>query len=156
MEAGPNERYWRMQSTVQGHVVMSLVVSNELAFRLVADLEYTAADPYAVRLTFHLPGDSPVTWVFGRELLVDGLTGPSGEGDVRVRPLDAPGRDGVPEIAILLRAPEGDALLRCAVPPLLTFLDRADRLVPVGEELASASLDAVLDAILSRGFENQG
>ncbi|MDH6141581.1 MULTISPECIES: SsgA family sporulation/cell division regulator [Kitasatospora] len=143
-----------MQSTVQGQVVMSLVVSNELSFRLVADLEYAAADPYAVRLTFHLPGDAPVSWVFGRELLVDGLSGPSGEGDVRVRPLEGPG--GVPEIAILLRAPGGDALLRCAGPPLVAFLDRAGRLVPVGEEPTAASLDAALAAILSRGFENQG
>ncbi|TQF04227.1 SsgA family sporulation/cell division regulator [Kitasatospora acidiphila] len=143
-----------MQSTVQGQVVMSLVVSDELSFRLVADLEYAAADPYAVRLTFHLPGDAPVSWVFGRELLVDGLSGPSGEGDVRVRPLEGPGR--VPEIAVLLRAPGGDALLRCAVPPLVAFLERAGRLVPVGEEPTTASLDAALAAILSRGFENQG
>ncbi|MCC9307955.1 SsgA family sporulation/cell division regulator [Kitasatospora sp. RB6PN24] len=143
-----------MQSTVRGQVVMSLVVSDRLSFRLVADLEYAAADPYAVRLTFHLPGDAPVSWVFGRELLVDGLHGPSGEGDVRVRPVAGTGR--VPEIAILLRAPEGDALLRCAAPPVSGFLDRAGRLVPIGEEPTAASLDAALAAILSRGLESQG
>src|SRR5690349_12653864 len=80
--AGQNERYWRMHSTVQGHVVMNLVVSNELSFRIVVDLEYDPSDPYAVRFTFHLPGDAPVTWVFARELLLDGISRPTGEGDV--------------------------------------------------------------------------
>ncbi|MEU0144187.1 SsgA family sporulation/cell division regulator, partial [Streptomyces albidoflavus] len=32
----------------------------------------------AVRLTFHLPGDAPVTWVFGRELLVEGVLDAAG------------------------------------------------------------------------------
>ncbi|GAA1965710.1 SsgA family sporulation/cell division regulator [Kitasatospora viridis] len=139
-----------MQSTVQGHVVMSLVVSAELSFRLVADLEYDAADPYAVRLTFHLPGDAPVTWVFGRELLLDGVSAPSGEGDVHIHPTG----DG--EVCLLLRSPEGDALLRCTAAPLVAFLNRADRLVPMGAELAAGSLEAELADILSRGCENAG
>ncbi|MFE9422362.1 SsgA family sporulation/cell division regulator [Kitasatospora sp. NPDC006697] len=139
-----------MQSTVQGHVVMSLVVSAELSFRLVADLGYDPGDPYAVRLTFHLPGDAPVTWVFGRELLLDGISVPSGEGDVHIHPV----ADG--EVCIQLRSPDGDALLRCAAAPLVAFLARADRLVPMGEELAGRSLDAELADILSRGCENAG
>ena len=52
---------------------MSLLVSEELSFRIPVELRYETSDPYAVRLTFHLPGDAPVTWVFGRELLIDGV-----------------------------------------------------------------------------------
>ncbi|PYC76857.1 SsgA family sporulation/cell division regulator [Streptomyces tateyamensis] len=136
-----------MHSTVQGHVVMNLVVSRELSFRLVVDLEYDPTDPYAVRLTFHLPGDVPVSWVFGRELLLDGISRPTGEGDVRIRPVG----EELSEVGILLCSPDGVAQLRCAAPPLAAFLARADRLVPMGRELAEAALEAKLADILSGG-----
>ncbi len=139
-----------MHSTVQGHVVMNLVVSSELSFRIVVDLEYDPSDPYAVRLTFHLPGDTPVTWVFARELLLDGVSRPTGEGDVHVHPVGGE----LSDVCILLRSPDGDALLRAAAPPLIAFLTRADRVVPMGEELAVGALDAQLAEILSRGCEN--
>lgn len=63
-----------MTDTVQAEVIMSFVVSEELAFRIPVELDFASADPYAVRLTFDLPGDAPVTWAFGRELLLDGLS----------------------------------------------------------------------------------
>jgi len=50
---------------------MSFLVSEELSFRIPVELGYESCDPYAVRLTFHLPGDAPVTWTFGRELLIE-------------------------------------------------------------------------------------
>lgn len=59
--------------------MMSFLVSEELSFRIPVELRYETSDPYAVRLTFHLPGDAPVTWAFGRELLVDGVGRPCGE-----------------------------------------------------------------------------
>ncbi|MFF8770017.1 SsgA family sporulation/cell division regulator [Kitasatospora sp. NPDC015120] len=138
-------------STVQGHLTMNLVVSAELTFRIVVDLDYDPADPYAVRFTFHLPGDEPVTWVFARELLLDGLARPSGEGDVHIHPVG--GELG--EVCLVLCSPEGDAVLRGAAPPLIAFLARTDRLVPIGEEAAAGDLDAQLDLIL-RGHENAG
>ncbi|GAA2250076.1 MULTISPECIES: SsgA family sporulation/cell division regulator [Kitasatospora] len=136
-----------MHSTVQGHVVMHLVVSNELSFRILVDLEYDPADPYAIRLTFHLPGDAPVTWVFARELLLDGISQPTGEGDVHIHPLG----EELAEVGIMLRSPEGDAVLRSSAPPLIAFLTRTDRLVPVGEERTGGDLDEQLALILSPG-----
>ncbi|KJK55987.1 SsgA family sporulation/cell division regulator [Saccharothrix sp. ST-888] len=136
-----------MHSTVQGHVVMNLVVSNELSFRIVVDLEYDPVDPYAIRLTFHLPGDAPVTWVFARELLLDGISGPAGEGDVHIHPVG----EELSEVCIMLRSPEGDALLRASSPPLIAFLAGTDRLVPMGEERTGGDLDAQLALILSPG-----
>jgi hypothetical protein len=140
-----------MHSTVQGHVVMNLVVSNELSFRIVVDLEYDPIDPFAVRFTFHLPGDEPVTWVFARELLLDGISRPTGEGDVHIHPI---GGEELSDVCIVLHSPEGDALLRASAPPLIAFLTRTDRLVPMGEELTGGELDAQLADILSRGCEN--
>ncbi|MFJ2862874.1 SsgA family sporulation/cell division regulator [Kitasatospora sp. NPDC087314] len=139
------------QSTVQGHLVMNLVVSHELSFRIVVDLEYDPGDPYALRFTFHLPGDEPVTWVFARELLLDGFSRPSGEGDVHIHPVGGE----LAEVCVVLHSPDGDALLRAPVPPLIAFLTRTDRLVPMGQEITGRELDAQLADIL-RGCENAG
>lgn len=78
-----------MRDSVQAEVMMSFLVSEELSFRIPVELRYETCDPYAVRLTFHLPGDAPVTWAFGRELLIDGVGRPCGEGDVHIAPADA-------------------------------------------------------------------
>ncbi|WP_371498360.1 SsgA family sporulation/cell division regulator [Kitasatospora sp. NBC_00374] len=142
-----------MHSTVQGHMVMHLVVSNELSFRIMVDLEYDAADPFAVRFTFHLPGGDPVGWVFARELVVDGISRPSGEGDVRIHPVGAE----LSEVRIVLHSPEGAAVLRAGTPALIDFLARTDRLVAMGEETAAGDLDAQLASILAApGCENAG
>ncbi|MFD8755058.1 SsgA family sporulation/cell division regulator [Kitasatospora sp. NPDC059577] len=138
-------------STVQDHLVMNLVVSHELSLRIMVDAAYEAGDPYAVRFTFHLPGNAPVTWFFARELLLDGIGGPAGEGDVHVRPDDA----DPTEVRVVLRSPDGDAVLRAPAASLAAFLARTDRLVPVGRELDGRELDAELANIL-RGRENAG
>ncbi|MGW3039870.1 SsgA family sporulation/cell division regulator [Kitasatospora sp. NPDC001159] len=138
-------------STVQGHLVMNLVVSHELSFSIVADLAYEPGDPYAVRFTFHPPGDAPVTWVFARELLLDGLGKPSGEGDVHIHPVGGE----LAEVRIALHSPGGEAVLHASAAPLMAFLARTDRLVPMGQELIGRELEAQLADIL-RGCENAG
>ncbi|MCX3058533.1 SsgA family sporulation/cell division regulator [Streptomyces beihaiensis] len=139
---------------VQAELMMSFLVSEELSFRIPVELRYEAADPYAVRLTFHLPGDAPVTWAFGRELLVDGINGAAGDGDVRVSPVrgatggatgELPG-----EVHIRLQVGSDQALFRAGVAPLIAFLDRTDKLVPLGQEQALADFEAELDEALDR------
>lgn len=132
---------------VQAEVMMSFLVSEELSFRIPVELGYETCDPYAVRLTFHLPGDAPVTWAFGRELLIDGVGRPCGEGDVRVSPLD-PGSLG--EVLIRLQVGGDQAVFRSSTAPLVAFLDRTDKLVPLGQEGALADFDAHLDEALDR------
>lgn len=129
---------------------MTFFVSEELSFRIPVELGYDKADPYAVQFTFHLPGDAPVSWAFARELLLDGLSGPTGEGDVHICPA---GPEELADTLIRLQVGAEGALFRVSAAPLVAFLDRTDRLVPVGsEEEASdsaSSLDAVLDRILA-------
>ncbi|MFF3848564.1 SsgA family sporulation/cell division regulator [Streptomyces sp. NPDC002328] len=132
---------------VQAEVMMSFLVSEELSFRIPVELGYETCDPFAVRLTFHLPGDAPVTWTFGRELLIDGVGRPCGEGDVRVSPLD-PGSLG--EVLIRLQVGGDQAVFRSSTAPLVAFLDRTDKLVPLGQEGALADFDAHLDEALDR------
>ncbi len=126
---------------------MSFLVSEELSFRIPVELEYESDDPYAVRLTFHLPGDAPVTWTFGRELLVDGVGRPCGEGDVRVAPTDP---ESLGEVLIRLQVGADQAVFRSSAAPLIAFLDRTDRVVPLGQEGAFADFDAHLDEALGR------
>ena len=127
--------------------MMSFLVSEELSFRIPVELGYETCDPYAVRLTFHLPGDAPVTWAFGRELLIDGVGRPCGEGDVRVSPA---GRDVLGEVLIRLQVGGDQAVFRSSAAPLVAFLDRTDKLVPLGQEGAFADFDAHLDEALDR------
>jgi hypothetical protein len=138
-----------MQSLVKGQLVMSLLVSEELAFDTHVELVYDPADPYAVRLTFHLPGDPPVTWVFGRELLLDGIARPTGEGDVRVLPVPGTDEDFM-DVCIELHSPDGMAVLRSSAVPLISFLGRTDRALPMGQEQTAEELEQQLELILGR------
>ncbi|MCW5250030.1 MULTISPECIES: SsgA family sporulation/cell division regulator [unclassified Streptomyces] len=136
-----------MGESVQAEVMMSFLVSEELSFRIPVELRYETRDPYAVRLTFHLPGDAPVTWAFGRELLVDGVGMPCGDGDVRIAPVDP---EPLAEVMIRLQVGSDQALFRSSAAPLVAFLDRTDKLVPLGQEGALANLDTHLDEALDR------
>ncbi|MFD3498654.1 SsgA family sporulation/cell division regulator [Streptomyces sp. NPDC058676] len=136
-----------MRESVQAEVMMSFLVSEELSFRIPVELRYETCDPYAVRLTFHLPGDAPVTWAFGRELLIDGVGRPCGDGDVRVSPADP---DSLGDVLIRLQVGSDQALFRSSTAPLIAFLDRTDKLVPLGQEGAHADFDAHLDEALDR------
>ena len=136
-----------MRESVQAEVMMSFLVSEELSFRIPVELCYETCDPYAVRLTFHLPGDAPVTWAFGRELLVDGVGRPSGDGDVHIAPADP---ETLGEVLIRLQVGCDQALFRSGTAPLVAFLDRTDKLVPLGQERSLADFETHLDEALDR------
>jgi Streptomyces sporulation and cell division protein, SsgA len=130
-----------------GRLVMSLQVTSELAFDVDVRLRYDPADPYAVQLTFHLPGDPPVNWVFARELLLDGISRSTGEGDIVIEPV--PGQDpDFQDVRIRLRSPAGEAVLYSPALPLIAFLGRTDRLLPMGHEQTVSDLDTALELIL--------
>jgi hypothetical protein len=144
-----------MRESVQAEVMMSFLVSEELSFRIPVELTYETTDPYAVRMTFHLPGDAPVTWAFGRELLLDGINGPAGDGDVRVEP-SAP--EELSDVHIRLQVGGDHALFRAGAAPLVAFLDRTDKLVPLGQEWTLGEFDEHLEDALGRilAEENAG
>ncbi|MEU8520434.1 SsgA family sporulation/cell division regulator [Streptomyces sp. NBC_01216] len=144
-----------MRESVQAEVLMSFLVSEELSFRIPVELRYETRDPYAVRMTFHLPGDAPVTWAFGRELLLDGINGPSGDGDVRIAPTDP---EGLSDVTIRLQVGGDQALFRVSAPPLVAFLDRTDKIVPLGQERTLGDFEHNLEAALGRilAEENAG
>lgn len=136
-----------MMRAVLAEVMMRFLVSEELSFRIPVELTYRADDPYAVRMTFHLPGDEPVTWTFGRELLLDGINTPTGDGDVHI----APSRpEELSDVHIRLQVGGERALFRAGAGPLVAFLDRTDKLVPLGQERALGDFEGHLDEALGR------
>lgn len=122
------------------------VVERELEFELVlatqptaltpvpvtARLTYRVRDPYAVHIAFHSDTPTPVHWVFGRDLLIDGVYRPSGQGDVRIWPTQICEDRTV--VCLSLTTPDGTAVLRAPAVALSAWLERTMRLVPSGRE----------------------
>ncbi|MEU5975665.1 SsgA family sporulation/cell division regulator [Streptomyces sp. NPDC047315] len=131
--------------SVQAEVLMNFLVSEELSFRIPVELRYGIEDPYAVRMTFHLPGDAPVTWAFSRDLLLDGIVGPSGDGDVHIAPM---GPGDLADLGIRLQVGGDCAYFQVSAAPVVAFLDRTDRLVPLGQERAFGDFDTELEQVL--------
>ena len=60
-------------TTVSAELALTLIVPEHGTVPLVAGLYYSADDPYAIRMAFHVGTDEPVVWIFARELLATGL-----------------------------------------------------------------------------------
>ncbi|MFC9586186.1 SsgA family sporulation/cell division regulator [Streptomyces yangpuensis] len=116
---------------------------------LLARLSYTADQPYTVRADFFDGLAVLASWQFDREMMVEGLSRPVGEGDVTFRPHRGAGGD---EVRIGLRnhadGLEGQAVLLVDVGALTGFLDRTYDVVGEGDEFLD--LDALLQEFLAR------
>jgi hypothetical protein len=128
-----------------------------------AALVYDSADPFAVRVRFgdgglddlDGPYDAPdddggVEWLLSRDLLRAGLTGPVGEGDVRLWPA----RGGLDVVFLQLRAPSGEALFELSGAAVTDFLRETEQLVPAGTESEMLRVDDELSALLRGGTDN--
>ncbi len=127
-------------TTATAELGLRLVVPERTAVPLVARLDYSADDPYAIRVTFNTGEDNPVEWIFARELLTVGIVRPVGEGDVRVWP--SKDENGERSVSIVLSSPFGQAEFDTQVAPLAEFLHRTYEIVPAGQEGRFIDLDA--------------
>lgn len=139
-------------STVSAEVELRLVVQDdteELVVPLMAALSYSADDPYAVRVGFHVGLDEPVEWTFGRDLLSAGTEGAAGEGDVRIWPsVNSRGGLGGVVANIEISSPHGEASFEAPVRDIIGFLQRTYDIVPEGKESKHVNLDAELADLL--------
>lgn len=126
-------------TTASAELGLRLVVPDSTAVPLVAQVDYTADDPYAIKVAFHTGEDEPVEWIFARELLTVGIVRPVGEGDVRVWPSTD---DEERTINIALSSPFGQAQFDASVSPLAEFLHRTYEIVPAGQEADYVDLDS--------------
>jgi hypothetical protein len=120
---------------------LHLVVPGGAALPVGATFRYDPADPYAVHVGFRTGNDEVVEWTFARQLLVDGVTHPVGEGDVQVWPSADVGARAV---CLSLTSPSGSALFELPLPGLVEFLTRTYAAVPTGSESDFVDIDAEL------------
>ncbi|MEV6162779.1 SsgA family sporulation/cell division regulator [Streptomyces sp. NPDC052052] len=130
-----------MSTVIEQSVQARMVASAPRMKTLPARLRYDRRDPFTVRMAFParatLEG-TEVSWEFSRELLADGLESAAGVGDVRIKPF---GRD---RTALEFHAAEGVAMVHVRTAELRRFLERAQKLVPAGDEHRFLDLDRSL------------
>lgn len=108
-------------------------------------LSFDPADPFAVTAVLE-SGAGTVRWTFGRDLLVDGMHEPSGDGDVVVRPgLDHAGHSSV---VLELRAPQGSFMGQLLTRELEPFVRDMLEVVPAGAESRLVDVGALVEQLL--------
>ncbi|MFF9909768.1 SsgA family sporulation/cell division regulator [Streptomyces sp. NPDC013457] len=120
-----------MSTVIEQAVQARLVASAPRMETVPATLRYDREDPFAVSMAFPPPATLEgveVSWAFARELLAEGMDGPAGLGDVRVRPY------GYDRTVVEFHAPEGVAVVHVRTSELRLFLKRSQHLVPAGRE----------------------
>jgi hypothetical protein len=135
-----------MKVVVERVLDVRLVLSPERSVPVPALLSYRRDDPFAVHFTFHLGTEAPVTWVFARDLLIEGIFRACGHGDVRVWPTRL---EDAGVVCLALSSPAGDALLELPSAGVADWLEETLRLVPSGREGRGLDLDAGLAELLA-------
>jgi hypothetical protein len=101
-------------------------------------LQYDPEEPFTVNHSFMVV-PNPVTWSYGREILIDALMSPAGQGDVRAWV------EGE-KFHMYLKSPEGEARIWCPLAEMEEFLRLVLLMVPIGEE--SYDMDRELQAFM--------
>ncbi|MFF3750018.1 SsgA family sporulation/cell division regulator [Streptomyces sp. NPDC002018] len=135
-----------MHTVVERDLELRLVLSPERGIPVPARLTYRTDDPYAVHITFHIGTETPVEWTFARELLVEGVFRPCGNGDVRIWPAKV---DGRAVLCFALSSPDGDALLEAPTSAVSAWVERTLRIVPPGTEGGQLGIDDALAELLA-------
>ncbi|HEV2777821.1 MAG TPA: SsgA family sporulation/cell division regulator [Actinophytocola sp.] len=105
---------------------------------------YDPTEPFTIAVSFQTEDDVWVQWVFARDLLVNGLVGSAGIGDVRLRPRRTTSRTA---LQLEISSPEGHALLELDRESVQRFLEATTTLVPLGEESDHFDIDGLIDEI---------
>jgi hypothetical protein len=142
----------RQAPAVTHDLQMQVVVDDGNRVSLSATLDYSAHDPFAVSATFRT-GEGDITWVFARDLLRDGLTDRSGDGDIVIRP-GHPSRG--PIVTITLTSPSGAACIEGSRHDLAAFVQEIYSVVPDGSEWLYLDLERTIDDLLAEGDETHG
>jgi hypothetical protein len=124
------------------HQVVTVLTTFETVgtgVRLAVDLHYDTRNPFGAQIRF-----PAVAWTVARDLLDGGLLGPSGLGDVRIRPLPGDQDRTLVEFA----SPTGHALFAVRTTVLADFLWQTYEAVPPETELTWVDLDGAVSGLL--------
>jgi hypothetical protein len=111
---------------------------------VVTRWSYSAADPFAVTFAVRTRSDRWVEWLVARDLVVESLVGPAGEGDIRMSPQEVQGYDIV---EIEIRSTDGRAVLEVDRDLLANFVDSTIQIVALGDESGRMDLDVEIAKI---------
>jgi hypothetical protein len=129
-------------TTIHHEQVAALLPAADAANRLTPVTirwTYDSHEPYAVTVAFATERARWVEWVFARELLIEGLTEPAGEGDLRIHP------DEDPDLLVLeIHVPSGSAAFALDRDDTEEFLAETLDLVPAGTESTHFDIDRLL------------
>jgi hypothetical protein len=115
-------------------------------YELDTVLGYARSDAFAVTMTFG-DVDPQITWTFGRDLLMRGITHPTGDGDVRICPsLD---EHGTAIVQIELCSPDGQLLLEARSDDVTRFIGRTVDVCAPGVEASHLDVDQMIARLLS-------
>ncbi|WP_039922542.1 SsgA family sporulation/cell division regulator [Amycolatopsis decaplanina] len=120
------------------------VLLNNSSTPVLSRLSFHAGEPFAVAVSFRTERGRWVEWTFARELLVTGLTDPSGLGDVRVRP-DLSEDEAM--LTLEIESPDGYASFELEREDVETFLESTYELVPLGTESEHFDVEALIEEI---------
>ncbi|MFJ1753567.1 SsgA family sporulation/cell division regulator [Kitasatospora sp. NPDC088134] len=136
-------------SDVRCAVHLYLFVETDAGFTIpvAARLRYDLRTPYAVYLDSHVDQERPVTWMFGRDLLIRGVEGFAGEGDVAVWPVRPTGRVGE-RVYLSLQAHGTSVLLWAGAEEVRDFLRLAACVALPGLEREHYDMDALIDRLI--------
>jgi hypothetical protein len=119
-----------------------VAISDDLPVR--SRWSYDASEPFSIAVAFQTDEDCWVEWLFARDLLINGLVGSAGIGDVRMRPRRTNGRT---KLQLEIESPEGHAILELDREAVQRFLEATTRIVPIGEESDHFDIDGLIDEI---------
>lgn len=105
---------------------------------------YSAVDPFAVTLAVRTRHDRWVEWLVARDLVVEGLDGPAGIGDIRMSPQHVQGYDVV---EIEIRSTDGRAVLEVDRDLLRHFVEASLEVVALGDEATLMDVDGAIAKI---------
>jgi hypothetical protein len=139
--------------TVSAELELCVVGPEQMTLPVPASFRYSREDPYAIHVAFHVGEGKAVEWTFARDLLLTGILGWRGIGDVRVWP--SAGSEGSGPRSVLnieVRSPFGQAHFEGQASEILDFVRRTCQIVPVGEESDHLDFDSELTDLLTQGL----
>jgi hypothetical protein len=122
-------------------------IARRLPVPIFCEFSYDSADPLAVTLIFDSEGEYPVRWVFARELLTEGLTARSGQGEVEIWPVHVDGRRSL-WIQVGNARTGRTALFEVPAQPVAQWLGPSYGLVPRSREMADVDWSELTQLIL--------
>lgn len=121
-----------MVSTAKRTLEMQLLLGPEGTVPVAGRFSYRSDRPFEVEVVFISRGRTVATWLFARELLLNGLCDEAGEGDVRVWPFR--GLNGQRRVHIELSTDENVCELSVRATELTAWLEQTAAIVPPGHE----------------------